>query len=66
MVATRLRRRLKRRRDHAPEPDRRQGLGEPPTEEAGDAQLDELRGELVRELDRMASDTSGSACFRRA
>jgi hypothetical protein len=39
------------------------GLGEPPAEPeaADDAQLDELRGELVRELDRLATRGGGSA-----
>jgi hypothetical protein len=35
-------------------------LGEPPArgaDAAGEAELDALRGELVRELDRMAADT---------
>ena len=41
-------------------------VGEPPTgPEAGEAELDTLRGELVRELDRMAEDEDGSASFRR-
>ena len=31
------------------------GLGEPPAPGADDAELDALRGELMRELDRMAS-----------
>jgi hypothetical protein len=44
------------------------GLGEPsaPANGAGDAELDSLRGELVRELDRMAADHEGSAAFRRS
>ena len=37
----------------------------PPADQAGDAELDTLRGELVRELDRLASDAGGSAAFRR-
>ncbi|MEA2457765.1 MAG: hypothetical protein QOC95_737 [Thermoleophilaceae bacterium] len=44
------------------------GLGEPPSaprEQAGEAELDTLRGELVRELDRMADGDDGSASFRR-
>jgi hypothetical protein len=42
------------------------GLGEPSSpDSADDAELDSLRGELVRELDRMASDGGGSAAFRR-
>jgi hypothetical protein len=41
-------------------------LGEPPAPGAADdAELDALRGELVRELDRMAADRGGSAGFRR-
>jgi hypothetical protein len=71
-VIARLRRRLGRRvRDHAPrtpasEP--RRGLGEPPAraiENADDAELDTLRGELVRELDRMADTHKGPSCLRR-
>jgi hypothetical protein len=56
-------RRIRRRRE--PEPLR--GLGEPPAPPAGadDAELDSLRGELVRELDRMAAGDDGSAAFRR-
>jgi len=43
------------------------GLGEPPSSEshAGEAELDTLRGELVRELDRLAEDDDGSGSFRR-
>jgi hypothetical protein len=44
------------------------GLGEPPAAapaEAAEAELDALRGELVRELDRIAAEDSGSAAFRR-
>jgi hypothetical protein len=50
----------------------RAGLGEPPAAasatapEAAEAELDTLRGELVRELDRLAADDDGSASFRRA
>lgn len=43
-------------------------LGEPSVaagDEAPEAELDTLRGELVRELDRRAEEDSGSACFRR-
>jgi hypothetical protein len=43
------------------------GLGEPsatPTD-AGEAELDTLRGELVRELDRLAEGDDGSGSFRR-
>jgi hypothetical protein len=36
----------------------------PPTE-AAEAELDTLRGELVRELDRLAAEDDGSASFRR-
>jgi hypothetical protein len=44
----------------------RSGLGEPPSEShAGEAELDTLRGELVRELDRMAEGNDGSGSFRR-
>jgi hypothetical protein len=45
----------------------RAGLGEPPATapEAAEAELDTLRGELVRELDRLAADDGGSASFRR-
>jgi hypothetical protein len=43
------------------------GLGDPPAAGvADDAELDTLRGELVRELDRMASEGSGSEGFRRS
>jgi hypothetical protein len=44
------------------------GLGEPPArnaEQAGEAELDTLRGELVRELDRLAEGDNGSGSFRR-
>jgi hypothetical protein len=52
------------------------GLGEPPApaeqagpsrapEQAGEAELDTLRGELVRELDRLAEGDDGSGSFRR-
>jgi hypothetical protein len=51
----------------APTPSR--GLGEPPSapveQAAGEAELDTLRGELVRELDRMAEGDDSSASFRR-
>jgi hypothetical protein len=44
----------------------RAGLGEPSAPpEAAEAELDTLRGELVRELDRIAADDPGSAAFRR-
>jgi len=41
--------------------------GPPPESLADDAELDELRGELVRELDRLAAreDAGSSASFRR-
>jgi hypothetical protein len=52
----------------APAPGLR-GLGEPSAsgsrDEAGEAELDTLRGELVRELDRLAEGDDGSAAFRR-
>ena len=44
------------------------GLGEAPApagDQAPEAELDTLRGELVRELDRMAEADPGSAAFRR-
>jgi hypothetical protein len=45
------------------------GLGEPPATappaDAGEAELDTLRGELVRELDRLAEGDDGSGSFRR-
>jgi hypothetical protein len=45
------------------------GLGEPPSgasrDQADEAELDTLRGELVRELDRLAEGDDGSAAFRR-
>ena len=69
-VMPRLFARFRRSRKHeAPveEPAAARGLGEPPAprEEADDAVLDTLRGELVRELDRMAAGDDGSAAFRR-
>jgi hypothetical protein len=44
------------------------GLGDPPVVAGGadDAELDTLRGELVRELDRMATEGGGSEAFRRS
>jgi hypothetical protein len=46
---------------------RNSGLGEQPAAptEAAEAELDTLRGELVRELDRLAAEDDGSASFRR-
>ncbi|HEX8119036.1 MAG TPA: hypothetical protein VF521_17290 [Pyrinomonadaceae bacterium] len=43
------------------------GLGEPSArlDGADEAELDTLRGELVRELDRLAADAGDSAAFRR-
>jgi hypothetical protein len=47
------------------------GFGEPPATatatatDAGEAELDTLRGELVRELDRLAEGDDGSGSFRR-
>jgi hypothetical protein len=61
-------RRLRRRKRQAePGTARPQGLGEPSAApaDADDAELDSLRGELVRELDRMAAGDDGSAAFRR-
>jgi hypothetical protein len=49
----------------------RTGLGDAPAaasasaSDAGEAELDTLRGELVRELDRRAADDGGPAAFRR-
>jgi len=40
-------------------------LSTPPAEAAEEAELDTLRGELVRELDRLAAEDDGSASFRR-
>ena len=61
----RFRRRLRGAR-HEAEPVARSGLGEPPARaEADDAELDALRGELVRELDRLAAGADGSSGFRR-
>jgi hypothetical protein len=64
-----LRRLLRRERAAAEAPPIRpaaRGLGEPPAQgEADDAELDALRGELMRELDRLATDGGGSAGFRR-
>ena len=63
------------RRDAAqspPQPERSsplRGLGEPPAaaarDDAGEAELDTLRGDLVRELDRIAEGDDGSGSFRR-
>ena len=78
-IVARLRRGLGRRRAGArapvaeatpapaPAPTPLRGLGEPPTTatDAGEAELDTLRGELVRELDRMAEGDDGSGSFRR-
>ena len=77
----RLRRGLGKRRAGAPARVRRapggvgeppapaplRGLGEPPAAptDAGEAELDTLRGELVRELDRLADGDDGSGSFRR-
>jgi hypothetical protein len=57
---------------HAPAAHLR-GLGEPSAaaappgqrDQAPEAELDTLRGELVRELDRLAEGEDGSASFRR-
>jgi hypothetical protein len=45
----------------------RPGLGDAPAavSDAGEAELDTLRGELVRALDRRAADDGGPAAFRR-
>jgi hypothetical protein len=66
-IAARLRRTRPRESPRpAPAAGLRGGLGEPPSaSEAGEAELDTLRGELVRELDRMAEGDDGSASFRR-
>ena len=62
----------RRRRQQAPGPDEKEGetksgVGEPPViQVADDAELDALRAELVRELDRLASGDDGSAAFRRS
>jgi len=63
----RLLARLLRRRAPAQSEARPRGLGDPPAPESGadDAELDSLRGELVRELDRMADGHRGSAAVRR-
>jgi hypothetical protein len=58
-----------RRRRRPPQPApaaalRASPLAVPPTE-AAEAELDTLRGELVRELDRLAAGDDGSASFRR-
>jgi hypothetical protein len=59
----RLLERLRRRRvTEAPVERLVRGLGEPPAAgTADDAELDALRGELVRELDRMANKGEGGA-----
>ena len=79
-LAARLRRRFglapKPARAPEPKPERAEaplaalrGLGErpspPATDQAAEAELDTLRGELVRELDRIAEDDDGSGSFRR-
>jgi hypothetical protein len=63
---TRLRR-TRKQRTPEPVPSPVRGFGEPPSapEGADDAELDSLRGELVRELDRLAGGDDGSAAFRR-
>ena len=64
----RLLRRLRRSRKRvAPKGSPLRGLGEPSTPISGaeDAELDALRGELVRELDRLAAEAGDSASFRR-
>jgi hypothetical protein len=65
----RLFKRLRRgRKASTPEPaEPTRGLGDPSSPLAGadDAELDSLRGELVRELDRMAEGHGGSATVRR-
>ena len=52
-----------------PAPSPLRGLGEPSApparDQAGEAELDTLRGELVRELDRIAEGDDGSGSFRR-
>jgi hypothetical protein len=67
-IITRLRRRLSRKEPppRAPAAPLR-GLGEAPAtpSDAGEAELDTLRGELVRELDRIAEGDDGSGSFRR-
>ena len=72
-IGARLRRGL-RRKPPAESPEEAEtaapasGLGEPPApprDSAGEAELDTLRGELVRELDRMADGDDGSGSFRR-
>lgn len=79
-IAARLRRGFRRARQVEPPADRAvpvpaeraaaalRGLGEPPSaprEQAAEAELDTLRGELVRELDLMADGDHGSGSFRR-
>jgi hypothetical protein len=74
-IVARLRRGL-RKRTEPPRPAPAaalHGLGEPPAavtprgpaSDAGEAELDTLRGELVRELDRLAEGDDGSGSFRR-
>jgi hypothetical protein len=73
-IGARLRRGLRRKPPTAaaaaaPAPAPPRGLGEPPSapprESADEAELDTLRGELVRELDRLAEGDDGSGSFRR-
>jgi hypothetical protein len=61
----RLRRRPPRRPDTTAPPTAR-GLGEPSATGADDAELDALRGELVRELDRLAAGAGGASGLRRS
>jgi hypothetical protein len=61
---------LRRREPPQPAPAAalRAGLGDAPAasaSDAGEAELETLRGELVRELDRRAADDGGPAAFRR-
>jgi hypothetical protein len=68
-VTRRLFTRLRRRRSPAerPQPVVARGLGEPSSPaDADDAELDTLRGELVRELDRIAAESGGAAQRRGA
>ncbi len=55
----------RRREPHLPAPAAAIRRSSDQQETAVEAELDTLRGELVRELDRLAADDAGSASFRR-
>ena len=67
-IAAEVGRRVRaRRRDHSLGAAVRPAPAERPVEDRADgAELDALRGALVRELDRLAAADEGSSSFRRA